>query len=87
MISFFNTLFKPFCNNGFAALIAGITRSDHLGLFRHLRTELKVVVQQKPKKLPYVPSEEEINNYYDLVWNAQNVAHMVCAEHGVKVEG
>ena len=46
-------------------------------LFRHLRTELKVVVQQKPKKLPYVPSEEEINNYYDLVWNAQNVAHIV----------
>ena len=35
-------------------------------LFRHLRTELKVVVQQKPKKLPYVPLEEEINNYYDL---------------------
>jgi integrase/recombinase XerD len=46
-------------------------------LFRHLRTELKVVVQQKPKKLPYVPLEEEINNYYDLVWNGQNVAHMV----------
>jgi integrase/recombinase XerD len=46
-------------------------------LFRHLRTELKVVVEQKPKKLPYVPSEEEINNYYEAVWNAQNISHMV----------
>ena len=30
-MSCFNTLFKPFCNNGSVALIAGITRSDHLG--------------------------------------------------------
>ncbi len=46
-------------------------------LFRQLRTELKVKVQQKPKKLPYVPSEEEIENYYEAVWNSQNVSHMV----------
>lgn len=46
-------------------------------LFRHLRVELNVVVQQQPKKLPYVPTEEEINNYYDAVWNGQNVSHMV----------
>lgn len=46
-------------------------------LFRHLRAELKVVVEQKPKKLPYVPSEEEINSYYEAVWNAQNISHMV----------
>ena len=46
-------------------------------LFRHLRKELNVVVQQQPKKLPYVPTEEEINNYYEAVWNAQNVSHMV----------
>ena len=46
-------------------------------LFRHLRKELNVVVQQQPKKLPYVPTEEEINNYYEVVWNTQNVAHMV----------
>ncbi len=46
-------------------------------LFRQLRLELKVTVEQKAKKLPYVPSEEEVNNYYELVWNAQNVAHMV----------
>ncbi|MBY0580145.1 MAG: site-specific integrase [Rickettsiales bacterium] len=46
-------------------------------LFRHLRKELNVIVQQQPKKLPYVPTEEEVNNYYETVWNAQNVAHMV----------
>lgn len=46
-------------------------------LFRHLRTELKVTVQQKPKKLPYVPSENEISDYYEAVWNAQNVTHMI----------
>lgn len=46
-------------------------------LFRQLRTELKVKVQQAPKKLPYVPSEEEIHNYYEAVWNAQNISHMV----------
>lgn len=34
-------------------------------LFRHLRVELNVVVQQQPKKLPYVPTEEEINNYWE----------------------
>lgn len=36
-------------------------------LFRHLRAKWKVVVQQKPSKLPYVRSEEVINNYYDWV--------------------
>lgn len=46
-------------------------------LFRQLRTELKVKVQQAPKKLPYVPSEEEIESYYEAVWNSQNVSHMV----------
>lgn len=46
-------------------------------LFRHLRAELKVAVQQKPKKLPYVPSEEEISNYYEAVWNARNITHMI----------
>lgn len=55
-------------------------RPDYLylkELFRHLRVELNVAVKQKPKKLPYVPSEEEISNYYEVVWNNQNIAHMV----------
>jgi integrase/recombinase XerD len=33
-------------------------------VFRALRAELGVEVDRAPKKLPYVPSEEEIRRYY-----------------------
>ena len=46
-------------------------------IFRHLRAELDIKVQTQPKKLPYVPSEEEIKKYYESVWNTQNIKHMV----------
>jgi integrase/recombinase XerD len=46
-------------------------------LFRHLRKELDVKVQTKSKKLPYVPSEEEIKKYYEVVWHSQNIKHMI----------
>lgn len=46
-------------------------------LFRHLRKELDVPVTIAPKKLPIVPSEEEIKKYYDAVWQAKNIQHMV----------
>lgn len=46
-------------------------------LFRHLRKILDVEVQTKSKKLPYVPSDEEIKKYYEAVWNVQNVKHMM----------
>lgn len=46
-------------------------------LFRHLRKILAVEVQTKSKKLPYVPSDEEIKKYYEAVWNVQNVKHMM----------
>ena len=37
-------------------------------LFRHIRKELKVQVETgKPKKLPYVPTEEEISKYYQAL--------------------
>ena len=45
-------------------------------LFRHLRIELKVKVETQSKKLPYVPSEEEIKTYYEAVWHGQNTKHM-----------
>jgi len=32
-------------------------------VFRHLRTELGVEVARAPKKLPYVPAEDEIRRY------------------------
>lgn len=47
-------------------------------LFRHLRKELDVKVKTAaPKKLPYVPTEEEINKYYQAVWKSKNMNHVV----------
>ena len=46
-------------------------------LFRHLRTELAVVVPKQQRKLPYVPSEEEIQRYYAAVWAGQNLQDVV----------
>ncbi|MGK7915272.1 MAG: hypothetical protein AB4038_06940, partial [Prochloraceae cyanobacterium] len=46
-------------------------------VFRHLRTELEVEVPKAQKKLPNIPTEEEIKRYYDAVWQARNVQDMV----------
>ncbi|MDQ0273931.1 tyrosine-type recombinase/integrase [Cytobacillus purgationiresistens] len=46
-------------------------------VFQQLREELEVEVAQKPKKLPYVPTEDELKRYYDLVWNGKNFRHMM----------
>ena len=46
-------------------------------LFRGIRKELGIKRQTQPKKLPYVPSAEEIKQYYDVVWDNQNKKHMV----------
>ena len=46
-------------------------------LFRHLRTELSVEVTHKDKKLPYVPTEEEICKYYQAVWKSRNMKHVL----------
>lgn len=40
-------------------------------VFRHLRQELGVDVQHEPKRLPYVPTDEEVRNYYEAVWKAR----------------
>ncbi|MEI8055606.1 MAG: tyrosine-type recombinase/integrase [bacterium] len=55
-------------------------RADYLYLkdiFRNLRAELNVIVTTKPKKLPYVPTEEEMQRYYKNVWQTRNMQHMV----------
>lgn len=55
-------------------------RADYLYLkdiFRNLRAELNVTVTTKPKRLPYVPTEEEMQRYYKIVWQARNMQHMV----------
>jgi integrase/recombinase XerD len=41
-------------------------------LFRYLRDELEIEVPKISHKLPYVPSEAEIQCYYQAVWQAEN---------------
>lgn len=42
-------------------------------LFRHLRKELDISAIQKEKKLPYVPTEDEIKRFYAAVWDSKNM--------------
>lgn len=46
-------------------------------LFKKIRLELNIKVQTQTKHLPYVPTEEEIKNYYDVVWKSHEAKHMV----------
>ncbi|WP_375163211.1 tyrosine-type recombinase/integrase [Laceyella sacchari] len=46
-------------------------------VFRHLRAELEVDVPKANKKLPYVPTEDEIKRYYEAVWKAKNFQDMM----------
>jgi len=51
---------------------------DYLkSIFKHLRDELDVKVTKAPKKLPDVPTEDEIERYYKAVWKSQNFSDMV----------
>ncbi|WP_341762541.1 hypothetical protein [Candidatus Tisiphia endosymbiont of Melanophora roralis] len=45
-------------------------------LFRQLRKILDVKVQTKSKKLPYVPSDEEIKKYYEI----SSSKHSFCSD-------
>ena len=46
-------------------------------VFRYLRQELEVEVEREPRRLPVVPSEEELSRFYDAVWKARRVQDMV----------
>ena len=47
-------------------------------LFRHIRKNLNIDVDKgKERKLPYVPTEEEISKYYNTVWQSRNMKHVV----------
>jgi len=46
-------------------------------LFKQVRNEFSLEVTHKPKRLPYVPMEKELKQYYQAVWDTKNVKHMV----------
>ncbi len=46
-------------------------------VFRHLRTELGIEIPRGPKRLPYVPTEEEIRRYYEVVWKARRTGDVI----------
>ena len=46
-------------------------------VFRHLRSELEVTVPGPKRRLPDVPTEEEIRRYYELVWQTRKTADLV----------
>lgn len=52
---------------------------DYLkSVFRHLRAELEVDVPKEAiKKLPYVPTEDEMKRYYEAVWKVKNFQDMM----------
>jgi integrase/recombinase XerD len=46
-------------------------------LFYHLRNELEVQVPAKTKRLPIVPKEEEIQRFYDAVFQSKRLGDLV----------
>lgn len=46
-------------------------------LFKKIRQEFDITVTTKAKKLPYVPTEEELKQYYHWVWQTKNIKHMI----------
>lgn len=46
-------------------------------VFRYLREELEVSIPHTPRRLPHVPTEQEMRRYYQAVWQARDFADMV----------
>jgi len=63
--------------------IVKILRNEHPDyiylrhLFQQIRNELKIAVENQSKRLPYVPTEEDLKRYYDVVWKSRETKHMV----------
>jgi integrase/recombinase XerD len=47
------------------------------GVFRALRAELEVEVPKAEHRLPEVPTEEELRQFYRVVWQTRNFADMI----------
>ena len=59
-----------------ARQLARHLRSEHAGS-EYLRAELEAEIPRAPKRLPYVPGEEQIRRYYRAVWGSRNFGDMV----------
>ena len=46
-------------------------------LFKKIREEFDIKVTTHSRRLPYVPTEEELKKYYNVVWQTRNTKHMV----------
>jgi integrase/recombinase XerD len=46
-------------------------------LFRALREDLDIPTLHLEKKRPYIPTEEEIRNYYRVVWQSRNMQNIM----------
>lgn len=46
-------------------------------VFRFVRDNLNIEVTTKPKKLPYVPTEEEIRLFYKVIWESNDLISML----------
>lgn len=47
-------------------------------LFRRIRKNFNVQQNKgQEKKLPYVPTDEEISKYYETVWRSRNMQHVI----------
>ena len=46
-------------------------------MFKIIRNELNIKVEKQPKHLPYVPTEEEIRRYYNMVFKSKNMQNVM----------
>lgn len=46
-------------------------------VFRELRDELEITIPQAPRRLPEVPTEEEIRAFYQQAWQARKFTDMI----------
>jgi integrase/recombinase XerD len=46
-------------------------------VFRQLRVELEITIAGPRRRLPNVPTDEEIRRYYEVVWQTRKVADLV----------
>jgi integrase/recombinase XerD len=46
-------------------------------IFKFIRQELNIEVTTTSKRLPYVPTEDEVKEFYKAVWNAKDIKHIL----------